>query len=144
MKTKTDEISDIVLAISKKFKQKLSCGVIDLAPNLSLKDISLIELIGTSKKTMGEIATEVNLTPGTITPIVDRLVKLKYLRRERDEKLDRRKIFITLDKKGEKIDQILLKERLKLSRAILKDLDEIEQDIVLELFNKILLNLEND
>jgi DNA-binding MarR family transcriptional regulator len=144
MRDKSEELSDLIVDISKKFKNKLSCGIEDFALDLSVKDIGLIDFIGKDKKIMGEISEELSLTPGTVTAIVDNLVSLKYLKRERDESIDRRKIFISLDRRGKKLYEYLMKQRLEISKVILENLNDYDQDKMLELFRKINWSLDKN
>ena len=137
MVDKSGELSDLIIAISKKFKYKLSNDIENVAPDLSIKDINLIDFIGSAKKTMGEIAQEMDLTPGTVTLVVDKLISKGYLKRERDEGLDRRKVFISLDEKGVKVNSFLLKQRVDISKSILSSLSDYDQDKVLEIFKRI-------
>lgn len=68
--------------------------------DLNIKDLHIIYTIAVNKNlTITEIAKKLCLTKATLTSTIDKLEKLKYVLRERNNK-DRRVINITLTKKG--------------------------------------------
>ena len=139
--TKDEEIlAQLIDEIGKKMKKHLSC--FGDADDISFRDISIIDFIGYNKKTMGEIAEEMNLTPGTITPAVDKMISNKYLKRERDEEIDRRKVFIFLDKKGLDIYTKHFESKLKVSKAMLKTFKSSDRKEVISIMKQIKDNLD--
>jgi len=68
--------------------------------NLTITEIHTIEAIGIEKeKTMSEIAQALNITLGTLTTGINKLIKKGYVERNRTEE-DRRIVLITLTEKG--------------------------------------------
>ncbi len=83
--------------ISKIEEQGLKKGKLN---DLSSTEIHTIEVIGMySSKTMSKIASQLNITTGTLTSIVDKLIRKNYLERKRSE-TDRRLVYVNLTKKG--------------------------------------------
>jgi len=75
----------------------LSEGVLN---DLSITEIHTIEAIGMySSRTMSEVAQDLNITVGTLTTAINKLVKKEYVERQRGE-LDRRAVMICLSRKG--------------------------------------------
>ena len=121
--------------IGKEFK-KSACGSDDFPKNFSFKDVAVITLLGEVPMMMSELADELSLTPGTMTTKVDNLIKKKIVERAFDKE-DRRKVFIQLAKKGEKICEAIMKGQLEMSGKLLKKLTTEEQEIYVTLTEKL-------
>lgn len=68
--------------------------------DLSTTEMHTIEVVGMyGSKTMSEIASQLDITTGTLTPMVDKLIKKNYLERKRSE-TDRRLVYVNLTRKG--------------------------------------------
>lgn len=68
--------------------------------DLSVTEIHIIEAIGVNtEKTMSEVANVLNVTVGTLTTAINRLIKKEYVERKRIEE-DRRVVLISLTEKG--------------------------------------------
>ncbi len=138
MENKKKELTKLIGDLRRKFDS----FILDSIPiikdeNFSINDYLIFEFVGNSKRTMMEISKEVNLTPGAVSQIVDNLVKRNYLKRERDEDIDRRKVFVSLASKGKRLYELAYKERLCFSKKILDNLTEIEQKYLFIIFKKI-------
>lgn len=69
---------------------------------LSYQDIYLLQFLRShSPARMGDLAEELNIPISTATRVVDRLQQKGYVGRKKDPQ-DKRNIFVTLRKKGEK------------------------------------------
>jgi len=75
--------------------------------------------------TAGELATRLSVTPPTISGIVDRLVKLDFVRREDDES-DRRLVRNVLTEKGESACVRLERGAELYTRRLLVEMDPAE------------------
>jgi len=133
------KLTEVIFSIGHKIGKKLFSEC-DMCDDLGFRDKAIIDFISLKKKTMSEIAQEVNLTAGTVTVIIDKLVKLGYLDRENDEE-DRRKIYIILTKLGKIEYEKHLKARDKASAVMLENLSEEEAKMLIILLNKIGKNL---
>jgi len=130
---KLKKFSSSVKGIAKQFKKscfnspKFEC---------SIKDINLIEFLHKNKRTMGEIAEETNLTPGSVTTLISHFIDKGLVEREYD-KNDRRKIYIVLTKQGNNIGDALDENHKEVTEKILNTLSDDEQDKLIELMGKV-------
>jgi len=102
----------------------------------SIKDVSVIQLLGESPLMMSELASELDLTPGSMTTKVDNLISKKFVERSFD-KNDRRKVYIQLTGKGKEFYNIILEKHLFVSGELLKKLSSSEQEMYVKLTEKI-------
>jgi MarR family 2-MHQ and catechol resistance regulon transcriptional repressor len=108
-------------------------------PNLELsrQELLAIEMLGASGQSiMRALADQLYLAVNTVTTLVDNLEKRDFVRRVRDEQ-DRRLIWVQLTSAGQKAFAALQEERRRLCRALLKSLNEDEQEIYLVITRKI-------
>jgi len=66
-----------------------------------LLTIRAIHSLGAERATVAAVATELRLTPGTTSRIIERLVRADIVRRERST-IDRRRVVLTLTPEGER------------------------------------------
>ena len=105
--------------------------------DISVNDMHIIEAIGEEKpKNMSSVAKIMSVTVGTLTIAINSLVKKGYVHRERSEE-DRRVVLISLTEKGKKANAHHMKFHDGMIQAVLKDLDEEQQKILV----KSLMNL---
>lgn len=90
---------------------------------------------------MTELAKECGLALSSVTGVVDRLVDKGCVERFRDEE-DRRKVFVELDKKGERIYQDLLESEMEMIIAMMDSLEPKEQEVLVRLLGKAVTSLE--
>ena len=105
--------------------------------DISVNDMHIIEAIGEKEpKNMSSVAKIMSVTVGTLTIAINSLVKKGYVHRERSEE-DRRVVLISLTEKGRKANAHHMKFHDGMIQAVLKDLDEEQQKILV----KSLMNL---
>ncbi len=105
--------------------------------DISVNDMHIIEAIGEKEpKNMSTVAKIMSVTVGTLTIAINSLVKKGYVHRERSEE-DRRVVLISLTEKGRKANAHHMKFHDGMIQAVLKDLDEEQQKILV----KSLMNL---
>jgi DNA-binding MarR family transcriptional regulator len=92
--------------------------------------------------TMSELAKECGLALSSMTGVIDRLVDKGSVKRARDDEEDRRRVFVELDKKGEKIYQALLESEMEMIIAMMDALKPAEQDALLDALGKAMRSLE--
>ena len=86
--------------------------------NLTIQHVVVLELLkesGTHK--MGDIAKALNLTMSAVTVIIDKMIEMELVSRERSES-DRRVVNVMLEKKGNKF----IEEFSCLRRGIIKEM----------------------
>lgn len=86
---------------------------------------------------MSKISDEINISMSTATGIVDRLVKKKYLVRERSQ-LDRRVVQIKLTEKGQKIIEDLKSSINEYLSKIYESLTDEEIKVISRIFIKVI------
>jgi DNA-binding MarR family transcriptional regulator len=127
--------------ISNHFKAQMNCVHFE---HCNMKDYVTINYLFEQKKaSMQQLSQILQLTPSATTTHVDKLVKNAILKREYDED-DRRKVYILLDKKGEKIGKFLYQKHIDISKQMLSSLDKHEQEQLCSLIKKISNTLEKN
>lgn len=142
MDSKEEILSELIDNIGYKIKSKINFCQDDNCPDLSLRDLAIIDFVGKEKKTMTDISEKLNLCASTTTPIIDKLISQKLLKRERCENIDRRKVFISLGTNGINICQKHKKAKLLVSKLMLNGFNESEKEELINIMNKISQNLE--
>lgn len=120
------EIEELML------KQGIKC--------LTTTELHVIEAIGNDELTMNELSDKLGITMGTATVAVNKLNDKGFIKRERSSD-DRRKVFVTLSKKGlEALKYHDLFHKTIIAK-ITKDLSDKELEDFTNIFSKILKNL---
>lgn len=105
--------------------------------DLSITEIHTIEAVGLyGSKTMSEIAAALEITMGTLTTAVDKLIKKGYLERSRSN-MDRRIVNINLTKRGKLAYRIHEKFHLDMVEAVMMDFTAEEEEILLKALGKL-------
>ncbi|TAE31535.1 MAG: MarR family transcriptional regulator [Candidatus Kapaibacterium sp.] len=113
----------------------------DAYTGVSKQELNIISIVGRrSGAIMREIAEDAQLAVSSVTPIIDKLVEKKLVKRERSEE-DRRIVSVELTEKGAKIYQMEVESYMRLSASILAALSPNEQDKFLGFFRKIASSL---
>lgn len=100
---------------------------------LSSSELFALSLLGRKRRcTMSELAKECGLALSSMTGVVDRLLAKGCVKRARDDEEDRRKVFVELDRKGEKIYQSLLESEMEMIIAMMDALKPTQQDALLD------------
>ena len=105
--------------------------------DLSITEIHTIEAIGlTGEKSMSEIAADLNITTGTLTTAIDKLIKKGYVVRNRSD-ADRRIVYIALTKRGKLAYRIHESFHYKMVRSVITDLTEEEVQALIKGLNSL-------
>lgn len=91
---------------------------------------------------MTELAKECGLALSSMTGVIDRLVAKGCVKRSREEGVDRRKVFVELEKKGEKVYQDHLEVEMEMIITMMDSLKPGEQDSLLRVLGKATSSLE--
>lgn len=104
---------------------------------LSMTEVHVLEAIRNAKvPTMGSVAKKLRITLGTLTTAVNILVKKGYVYRYRDE-IDRRKVYIKLDKPALEVLAIHDQFHNEMVDALLKDLSLDKDEVLLRSLENI-------
>ncbi|MCD4826784.1 MAG: MarR family winged helix-turn-helix transcriptional regulator [Acholeplasmataceae bacterium] len=97
---------------------------------LSMTEVHVLEAIkNTDDPTMGNVASKLRITMGTLTTSVNVLVKKEYVSRYRDEN-DRRKVYLKLNDHAINVLNIHDEFHEEMVSSLLKDLN-LEKDKIL-------------
>lgn len=94
------------------------------------------------RRTMSQLAEECGLALSSMTGVVDRLVARECVKRSRDDEEDRRKVFVELDRKGEKIYRERLESEMEIIITMMESLKPQEQDALLGTLGKAVESLK--
>lgn len=108
--------------------------------DISITEIHTIEAVGLyGTKTMSEIASVLEITMGTLTTAVDKLIKKGYLERKRSN-TDRRIVNVSLSKRGKLAYRIHEKFHLDMVQRIMMDFTQ--EEILLTALSKLNYHLK--
>ncbi len=111
--------------------------------DLSITEIHTIEAVGLyGSKTMSEIAAKLEITMGTLTTAVDKLIRKGYLERSRSDS-DRRIVNVSLTKRGKLAYRIHEKFHLDMVKAIMSDFNAEEEEVLLSALGKLNKHLKD-
>ncbi len=111
--------------------------------DLSITEIHTIEAVGLyGAKTMSEVAAELEITMGTLTTAIDKLIRKGYVERSRSD-TDRRIVYVNLTNKGKLAYRIHEKFHLDMVRQIMLDFTAEEEEILLTSLSKLNKHLKD-
>lgn len=90
---------------------------------------------------MSQLARECGMAVSSMTGVVDRLIAKGCVKRSRDDEEDRRKVFVELDRKGEKIYRERLESEMETIIMMMESLKPEEQDALLNILGKAVVAL---
>lgn len=132
---KLKRLDEYIHVLLKRFYVRPSLD--GAAAELSGSEIFACNILGRKGKcTMSDLAKECGLALSSMTGVVDRLVERRYVKRARDDREDRRKVFVELDTKGQKVYQQLLEGEMEMIITVMESLKPAEQDALLDVLGK--------
>lgn len=112
--------------------------------DITNNDMHIIEAIGVQEpRNMSEIARRLSVTVGTLTTNMNGLERKGYIRRERSDK-DRRVVHVLLTERGKKAFYHHRDFHKKMIKAIVKDLNQEEMEILYRCLVNLDMFLEPD
>lgn len=100
--------------------------------DITINDMHVIEAIGKGEpKPSSVVAKRLSVTMGTLTKSVDRLVRNKYVLRERSDE-DKRLVLLSLTERGKRADERHRRFHKDMIEAAIAQFDEQEKKILLE------------
>lgn len=111
--------------------------------DLSITEIHTIEAIGLyGSRTMSEIASKLEITMGTLTTAIDKLIKKGYVERSRSQ-IDRRIVNVSLTNRGKLAYRIHEKFHLDMVKEVMNDFNDEEEEILLIALHKLNKHLKD-
>jgi DNA-binding MarR family transcriptional regulator len=137
---KLNLLDQCIHELVKRFYLRLSSD--GFAAELSSSELFACNVLGRKARcAMSQLAQECGLALSSMTGVVDRLVVKGCVKRTRDDGEDRRKVFVELDRKGERIYQELLESEMEMIITMMDSLGPEEQDILLQALGKAVAGL---
>lgn len=136
-------MNDINLMIEDFYKSFHQIEELELKRDikcLTLNEYHTINVLGERLLSMNELADDLAITMGTATVAIENLVKKNFVKRERSQE-DRRKVFVSLTKKGFLALENHRKFHKKIINLITKDLNLDELESFIGIFEKLHNNL---
>jgi len=129
-----NSLMKLIYAVGKFQRQpKFTQGCSNLSPT----EIKLFEIVKPKEKvTMGDISDALGTSKGASTILVNKLVKKKQLGRSYDEK-DRRIVYISLTKDGEKTYRAYMECKHKVLGSISEALKPYNKETCIEIFDRL-------
>ena len=135
--SRIEQVAKEISMIAPRWMRLMRTGTV-LPPTLTTSQLAvLMAIYEQGQTTSSKISKVMHVSAPTITGIVDRLVRAKYLRRIPSEK-DRRMIYIQLTKKAQTEIQSFFIRIRKRWKSILIVLDVKEAENLLAVLKKIL------
>jgi DNA-binding MarR family transcriptional regulator len=135
-----EELSLLFLSVGNEFKKKFS--ELDSKYICSHKDMRVLEFLYSGPKTMSNLSQEMELTPGSMTTAIDKLVVSKFVKRVYDKE-DRRKVSVILLKKGLDIAQHMHNSSLDIAKNMLNVLSLNDQKEMIRLLETSINGIKN-
>ena len=105
--------------------------------DLSVREMHVIDAIGSKdQRTMTEVAKDLNITVGTLTTAVNKLITKGYVERKRIEE-DRRVVMVTITENGVKAKEVHSEFHREMVNAAMADQNEDELEILLASLEKL-------
>lgn len=104
--------------------------------DLTVIDIKTIIAIGKEMKIMSKIAECLDVTSGTLTTTIDRLIAKGFVERIRDLD-DRRHVFVKLSAEGEKVYEAAEEVKKNIIERIFGVLTSEERKVTIEILKKV-------
>lgn len=133
------EISKMQPVILREVTKKHMLTI--LSAGLTFPQITVLDYIkekGSCK--MGDLADALNMTMSAVTGIVDKMIKLKLVKRVRSSK-DRRIVRVAFLKKGGEMVKLMNKERKLAINSLFSVFTDSEKRVYLKLIRKMYDNL---
>lgn len=110
----------------------------DHGSDLTITEMHTIHAIGDERsRTMSEVAKDLNITMGTLTTGIDKLIKKGYVIRKRTEE-DKRVVLVELTEKGIEAKKMHDGFHQEMIRSVIDSMDTEEERILTEALKKLI------
>ena len=110
----------------------------DNGSDLTMTEMHTIHAVGDDRpRTMSEVAKDLNITMGTLTTGIDKLIKKGYVIRKRTEE-DKRVVLVELTEKGIEANKMHDEFHQDMIRSVIDSLDGDEERILTEALKKLI------
>jgi len=137
-----EQINVVIEDFTKLFYETETLALKQGIKCLTTTELHVIEAIGDESLSMNSLSNKLGITMGTATVAINKLSKKGFIHRKRSED-DRRKVFVSLAKKGENALIYHNNFHKMIISSITKNIEEKNMEKFTEVFVKILENLKN-
>jgi DNA-binding MarR family transcriptional regulator len=128
-----DQLQQVYLLTIRKMGRDITV----VSDDVTQAQFYILQLLkNEGRSTVSQLAERMTVKPSAITAMIDRLIKLTYVTRERDEQ-DRRVVFIQLSDAGKQILQEASEKRKQILCKYFAHLDNEELEALLAIFTKL-------
>lgn len=138
--------SSNVISLISKIREKINRLITAEMSERGIEDLAtshgdiIDALYSKPQMTMAEIAAKIGKDKSTVTALVDKLVRLGYVTKERDT-LDTRVVYVTLTKKGNDLKPAFIEISKKVLDTVYLNIAENDKEELMRILEKIYLNL---
>lgn len=136
------QVNQVIEEFTKLFYETESLALKQGIKCLTTTELHVIEAIGKDTLSMNALSDRLGITMGTTTVAINKLFEKGFIKRKRTD-ADRRKVFVTLSKKGEDALNFHNNFHNMIITSITKNIEPDQLDIFTHVFSDILSNLKN-
>jgi DNA-binding MarR family transcriptional regulator len=137
-----ERVNTVIEDFTKLFYETESLALKQGIKCLTTTELHVIEAIGNDSLSMNNLSDKLGITMGTATVAINKLSNKGFITRKRSDN-DRRKVFVSLSKKGEDALTYHNNFHKMIISSITKNIETENLEIFTTVFNKILENLKN-
>lgn len=137
-----ERVNTVIENFTKLFYETESLALKQGIKCLTTTELHVIEAIGDQSLSMNNLSDKLGITMGTATVAINKLSNKGFIIRKRSDN-DRRKVFVSLSKKGENALTYHNNFHKMIISSITKNIETENLEIFTEVFTKIYENLEN-
>ena len=138
MKSSHTILNDLLVNLFRDILQIEEKALREQGSDLTITEIHTIDAISYDRaRNMSEIAKDLQITMGTLTTAVDKLIKKGYAVRKRSEE-DKRVVLVELSDKGLEAKKIHDKFHQDMIDSVIKELTEGEEEVLIDSLNKLM------
>lgn len=137
-----ERVNTVIEDFTKLFYETESLALKQGIKCLTTTELHVIEAIGNQSLSMNNLSDKLGITMGTATVAINKLSNKGFITRKRSDN-DRRKVFVSLSKKGEDALTYHNNFHKMIISSITKNIETENLEIFTTVFNKILENLKN-
>jgi DNA-binding MarR family transcriptional regulator len=137
-----ERVNTVIEDFTKLFYETESLALKQGIKCLTTTELHVIEAIGNDSLSMNNLSDKLGITMGTATVAINKLSKKGFITRKRSDN-DRRKVFVSLSKKGDDALAYHNNFHKMIISSITKNIETENLEIFTTVFNQILNNLKN-
>ncbi len=137
MKSSHMVLNDLLVNLFRDILEIEEKALREQGSDLTITEIHTIDAIFFDRaRNMSEIAKDLQITMGTLTTAVDKLIKKGYALRNRSEE-DKRVVLVELTEKGLEAKRIHDDFHKDMIDSVVKDLSDSEEEVLIDSLNKL-------